>query len=853
MPVGGLRGLLSSRTAPCFPRDHADTVAVGPRSASPILWGGLAAARDTVKRHPGVKTPVSEHPPERAPSLLFHAVVITLVLLPLVGLFLRPAIVGGIEGSDIDLEFRANRAYGFGELGQGRIPHWNPYQFCGYPFVASLQSAIFYPLNLVFLLLDVDSAFVLSAFLHLALAGVFGYAIAWRMTESSEAAAMASIIATYNLGILNRVYAGHVTMTSGYPWLVLGVGSFWLAAHELRFNRYAYLTAVALAMSVLAGHPSMPFLIGVAIVVTVLTVSWQRRTIPAATRVAGRAIGVCLLGVALAAVQLVPTLVYLTTSARSGGVGFEFATSSSFPPEAFGLFLAPHFMGDNVAWPYFGRWFLWELMPYVGLVPVGLLIATILSPQIPNRHLISLLAIAVLLSLGRHAFYYKFLLDWVPGFAMFRGPARQMHLFTVAIAFVAASCLKSLPGVSDSSLWRATKVLGVLFVGVMVCWLAVELEPNGWDSRPWRRTVALVVAQGDRYETPDLLDPFFFERTYQGARRGLRDAMVALALVTGLFGIASRAGPVSRRRLVVLVVLAFALLDLLWYGSRYVRPSPPSPVGLPPAIVAEVKKAVPVGTRIASKTSVEDLSLGAVDGIGHVGGMDPALPRRYTELIHTIRNLPAGEPLVISEPIRPGPLFRLLAASHVLARSDAPPYPGSEMVMDDGDYQLFALEDPLPRAFLATGFTVVPDRAERLKMLGDLSEAVDPRRVIVERPLALTDPPLGQHLGEASITEYEPLQVSIAVEATHPGLLVLSDTFDPQWRVEIDGVDADVVAVNHLFRGVVVPEGEHVVRFYYSTWPFRLGLVFCSLGWALVTLRIFRPKRTFSRRRESRA
>ena len=60
-------------------------------------------------------------------------------------------------------------------LRSGHLPLWNPYQFCGTPFLANGQSAVLYPPNLLFWVLPVAVAFAWSAWLHLALTGWFSY------------------------------------------------------------------------------------------------------------------------------------------------------------------------------------------------------------------------------------------------------------------------------------------------------------------------------------------------------------------------------------------------------------------------------------------------------------------------------------------------------------------------------------------------------------------------------------------------------------------------------------------------------------------------------------------------------
>jgi len=65
-----------------------------------------------------------------------------------------------------------------------QLPLWNPYQFCGYPFVGNGQSAMFYPLNWLYFVVHPKVGLGLSAALHFFLGGlfVFGLARAWKLS-----------------------------------------------------------------------------------------------------------------------------------------------------------------------------------------------------------------------------------------------------------------------------------------------------------------------------------------------------------------------------------------------------------------------------------------------------------------------------------------------------------------------------------------------------------------------------------------------------------------------------------------------------------------------------------------------
>ena len=81
----------------------------------------------------------------------------------------------GDENNDMRNQFFSWRYFGFNTLAKGILPLWNPYACCGIPFIAGVQSAIFYPLNLIFLILPIHTAINYSIILHVFLSGVFTY------------------------------------------------------------------------------------------------------------------------------------------------------------------------------------------------------------------------------------------------------------------------------------------------------------------------------------------------------------------------------------------------------------------------------------------------------------------------------------------------------------------------------------------------------------------------------------------------------------------------------------------------------------------------------------------------------
>ncbi len=70
---------------------------------------------------------------------------------------------------------------------------------------------------------------------------------------------------------------------------------------------------------------------------------------------------------------------------------------------------------------------------------------------------------------------------------------------------------------------------------------------------------------------------------------------------------------------------------------------------------------------------------------------------------------------------------------------------------------------------------------------------------------------------------------SVRVEATGPGLLVLTDTYYPGWSVKVDGESTEIYRVNGVVRGVFISAGSHTVDFKYLPRSFLAGVILAGI------------------------
>jgi hypothetical protein len=105
-------------------------------------------------------------------------------------------------------------------------------------------------------------------------------------------------------------------------------------------------------------------------------------------------------------------------------------------------------------------------------------------------------------------------------------------------------------------------------------------------------------------------------------------------------------------------------------------------------------------------------------------------------------------------------------------------------------------------------------------------------------------------VGEAELVSYEPQRVVVRAVVRRPGLLMLSDQYDVNWRAEVRYISAEtmqsgnrspayivpILRTNRVLRGVPLPEGEWEVTFVYNPLSFRLGAAFSFFAWAVLAM-----------------
>ncbi len=170
------------------------------------------------------------------------------------------------------------------------------------------------------------------------------------------------------------------------------------------------------------------------------------------------------------------------------------------------------------------------------------------------------------------------------------------------------------------------------------------------------------------------------------------------------------------------------------------------------------------------------------------------------------------------------------------------PDPTSEPVdwktVEDPNGELAVIEymDALPRAKLYSNWQVNTNDDETLQIIG--SQGFNPHQtVLVANPIsAPATANAGQPAGTVEINpNYKSKRVELQADVKVPSVLLLTERYNPQWRVEVDDKPAALLRCNFVERGVYLEPGKHkvVFRFVPSMTTFYTSLAGVFLGLVL--------------------
>jgi len=378
----------------------------------------------------------------------------------LILLFFHPVLFFGkvFFFRDIHRWFYPMKAYLAASLKSWEIPFWCPHYFCGSPFMSDIQSGVFYPLSLLFLLFPFPVSFNIYVVFHFFLGFCFFFLFIQRTGLSKKAALLTSI--SYAFGSYMIATVNTLNNLSTAIWLPAVLWAFQKGCQE-KGSGY-FLTILFLSMGILGGEPQLFILTAALLFFYAVFLSPKKKdaamepskaNYPAALRtwiIKGwslRGLVVVSMGgaaILLTLVQLGPTYLDYVHSARMGGLSYEEASRFSLSPAMLKHLVLPlHFSPNFLTDPATLRDFFpgtgdmpWLLSLYPGMIIAPLaLVALFFCPLKQTLFWALTFAMTVLLALGSHFPLHRLFYECFP---FFRFPEKFVFLSSFSLLVLAA-------------------------------------------------------------------------------------------------------------------------------------------------------------------------------------------------------------------------------------------------------------------------------------------------------------------------------------------------------------------------------------------------------------------------------
>ncbi len=677
---------------------------------------------------------------------------------------------------------------------RGSIPLWNPYSFAGTMHAGNYQTAIFSPINLLYFIFSMPTAWSLAVLFQPLLAGLCMY-----LFLKSER--VSNIAAT--IGSLAFMFCGFMVVwmayeTLGFAILPLPLCLWAINAWREKKQRWALgLLSVGIAWSLVSGHFQISvYCIGTALIYSIWG-AYKARS--------WKALYPCvfiLLGMVVAAPQLWETFRAYAQSVRSS----SFAKGEIIPWQYLITFFAPDFYGHPVTRnDWYGHYAEWA--GFIGIVPLVLA----LSAGFISKH--------------RQVFFFGALAIITILFAL-PTPLTDL-LYAAKIPVLSTSSASRIIVITSFSL---AVLCAVGFDAVMVLWQKKDIQRILGIVSAWIIFLLIfwIVLKGFHPLAPDKLSI------------AIRNALLPSAILVSTLGILVLGVYLPKKYLLVCVygLVLLTAVDLLRFSMKWMPFEPRSFLYPSMPITREIERLQDIGTSRVIGNFGNELS--GMIGMQGLEGYDAVYKRRYGEFMTALTDTTIGQPgrsvvLLDKHGLNTEKAIQLMGVGYYVHKvSDgrfpwAYPFwehPNYDVIWRDQTYELFRNATPFPRAYLTSSYIVVTDNQKILNTL--FSDAFDRRNTLILEQEPLLHPASGS--GEVTIAVYEPEKIVMQVKTTVPKLLFVSDVYDSGWNAYINGKKTPIYRADYTFRAIGVPAGESTVMMVYEPVSIRYGLVLSFLA-----------------------
>ncbi|MBI2031362.1 MAG: YfhO family protein [Candidatus Levybacteria bacterium] len=719
--------------------------------------------------------------------------------------------------------FYPQRTFSNTLLNNWEIPFWNPYSFSGNYHLGLSETAIFYPLNFLFLIFSQIDAWTFLIIIEPIIAGI-GMYLFLKTTLSARPATLGALAFAFSGIVIVRsvegLSVGHTLIW--LPYVFWGIESFF----KTKKLRFLWIILFSLSFSLLAGWFQFTFYIFIfSLGYTLLKLFfYKEKNIKRKYLILIPFFVFPLITLS----HITPAVETLLEAPRVALEGKIFSYQHLMPIEhIFALFI-PDFWGNPAVYNYFGKSPYKEAVLFIGVIPLILSFIAFLKQKVKEEwFFIASFLLSFLIAIDNPVSKLA-VSPSIPLLSSFL-PNRIFLISTFSFSVLAAFGFDFLIGEKKVDVFKIIKKAFFLTsLSVLILFLFITL--------------------------PVIRDPDILNKV---DRTGINTSFEAIRFKNSII-------PMATFFVVWIAIYIFrdkykswlfftAITSLLFFqsflfGQKYIPFSQREFLYPPHPIFEFLKDHQGLDRFISIGKGHIVPSIPLQFGIFSPEGIGSMYIRRYGELVRYMKfeDFDIPEKIAIDLEINPNEFFQAdnqrlyrfleLTGTKFIAVDKKSregikriPQDKFSLIWENKNWEIYQYNNSMLRFFTTGSYKVISDNESLLRYL--FSDEFNPNEVILEENPGFVP---SNYQGEAKIINYSPNSISIDIKTENPTLFYLSDNYSNKFKVFIDGREGKILRANYTFRAVPIGKGNHRVEMIYNTDSF-----FSSLKIASITLAIF--------------
>lgn len=697
------------------------------------------------------------------------------------------------------------------KIANGELPLWNPYNFAGTPLMGNIQSSPLYPLNTL-LGINLKDTWGLFIYFQIFLGALFLFLFLSFQELDIKACMLASFSWVFSGFFIAWLEWGNILHTALWlPLILLAIDKItsFLKTYNKTFKpviKWLVVYVLSLSFSFLAGHLQTFFYVFLFSLIYLGFRLISNKLVKLKYILLFTLL--LFIVVILTTAQWLPFVRFINVSARDIDISQALTREDWFLPwqHLIGI-LIPDYFGNPTTLNYWGVWNYGEFALYIGIIPLFFALLAILdfnkSKSIRFYTILLLIFLSFALATPWAKLPYLLKLPLIST----AQPSRIIFLIDFCLIILAAYGFNNLFKTKKAGDLKLVKIFSSFIIFTMafaVIWIVTYFAVKLFGTRDWLNNLSV------------------------SKRNLIFPTGIYILFCLGLLFIFILKKRFKKNNLLqqALFLLFFILtfMDLFRFFHKF-NPFTPKKWFYPQTKIFDFLKQDKSLYRVA--TTDRKIMPGNVSTyfkIQAINGYDPLYLKNYAEYIAANERGKADitPPYGFNRIIEPqninSPLINLLNVKYILSLKDLADE-HLKQVYAEGETKVYENKDVFPRVFLVDSFVLAKDNKQVLEYIFEQKVDLKKTAILYNTDLEGLNYNINDNSSltyDVEIVGYDENRIVLNVNTNKQSILVLSEVFYPSWQAAINDKKTKILPVNFLFRGILVPKGEHQVVFNIS-------------------------------------